>query len=362
MQEGTMGTRKMWIRATFYVVIAVIGMLVVPYSPLPSMSSWTDVVSYAYGGYEEEKWEPPNYIDPGQGKTARDPETPWVSVIFLKGAVSKPVEVRAYETGQPEVATPPPSTLKLVRSLFFFGAWVRGEGVTADEFNFPVGIEVSYAGKTIRQPEAREVSESEEKRLALYTYDPVNKVWIKLPTEVDPYRDVATGWVRYPKRIDTDNGNSLLALFVDEPCSLEQTVDNKGVTTISCVEKGISLRIPPGTVAVGSFFDITSIPSANAPSAGPSLKPDNPIANVQAWDDTKSEINKLPKSIGVDIDRLPGDSTKAGSKANLTIVTLKDGPWIDVEDLGYTVTRGEKKITVDTDRLGVFAPATQASD
>lgn len=359
-----MGTRKMWIRVTFYVAIAVIGMLIVPYSPLPTMSSRTDVVSYAYGGYEddEEKWEPPNHVDPEQDKTARDSETPWVSVIFLKGAVSKPVEVRVYETGQPEGVTPPPSTLKLVRSLFFFGAWACGEGVTAGEFNLPVGIEVSYAGKTIRQSEAREVSESEEKRLALYMYDPVNKIWIKLPTEVDPYRDVATGWVRYPKRIDIDNGNSLLALFVDEPCSLEQTVDSKGVTTISCVEKGISLRIPPGTVAVGSFFDITSIPSTNIPPAGPSLKLDSPIINVQAWDDTKSEINKLPKSISVDIDRLPGDSTKAGSEANLTIATLKDGPWIDAEDLGYKVTRGEKKITVDTDRLGVFAPAIQASD
>lgn len=360
-----MGTRKTWIRVTFYIIIAVIGMLILPYSS-PLMPSWIDGVSYGYNDYEEEekeeKWEPPNYIDPDQSKTAKDPETPWVSVTLPKGAVSKPVEVRVYETGQPEGVTPPPSTLKLVRSLFFFGAWVCGEGVTLGEFNFPIEIEVSYAGKTIRQSEAREVSESEEKRLALYMYDPVNKIWTKLPTEVDPYRDVATGWVRSPKRIDLDNGNSLLALFVDEPCSLEQTVDSKGVTTISCVEKGISLRIPPGTVAVGSFFDITFIPSANAPPAGPSLKPDNPIANVQAWDDTRSELNKLPKSIGVDIYWLPGASTKAESKAILTIATLKDGPWIDVEDLGYTVTRGEKKITVDTDRLGVFAPATQASD
>jgi hypothetical protein len=353
-----METRKTWARMTFYVTIAVIGMLILPYLPLPFMPAWTATVSYGYSGYrgdadgDEDNGEPPepeNYIDPNQDKTARDPETPWVSITILKGAVSKPVEVRVYETGWPEDVTPPPSTLKLVDSPFFLGVWATGEGRTVCEFNFPIEIEVGYAGKA--------VSESEERRLAFYTYDPVDKIWIKLHSVVDLYHDIVKARVRRLKCIELDTGNALLALFVYEPYSIEQTVDSEGAATISWAEKGVSLRVPPGTVDVGSFFDMTSSSPADVPPAGSSLKLGSTIVHVQAWDDTDGEISKLSQPISIDTDYSPDDLAEAGSKANLTIATLKDGVWVDAEDLGYTVTRGENQITVDTDRLGVFALA-----
>jgi hypothetical protein len=355
-----METRKTRSRMTFYVAIAVIGMLVLPHFSLPLMPAGTVKVSYGYGRLprqpsedrngndEKDDGELADYVDSNERKVARDPESPWAGIIIPKGAVHKPVKVRVYETGWSEDVTAP-TMAKSVSSPFFFGAWAVQEGITVCEFDSPIAIEVSYAGKP--------VSESEEGRLALYMYDPVSRIWVKLHSVVDPYRNVVAGWVRYLKRVGLDKGNTLLALFVHEPYSLEQTVDSKGVTTISWAEKGVSLHVPPGTVDVGSFFDMTSFSSDDVPPAGSPLKLGSTIVHVQAWNDTGGEMNNFSKSIAIEVGCPLEDLAEAESKANLTIVTLKDGVWIDVEDLGYKVTRGEKKLTVDTDYPGVFALA-----
>ncbi len=93
---------------------------------------------------------PPDDVDPAGREDAYDPNTftEACAACSLRirfdvpdGAVSKPVELRAYHTGLP--ANVPAPKKGVIGCPFFFGAWVNGEGKTVEKFNEPVVIKVA---------------------------------------------------------------------------------------------------------------------------------------------------------------------------------------------------------------------------
>jgi hypothetical protein len=72
------------------------------------------------------------------------------------------------------------------------------------------------------------------------------------------------------------------------------------------------------------------------------------------------QIMEIPKPISVEFNYTPDMLARAGDPANLTIVTLRDGQWVDVETLGYHVSRTGDTIRVDTNELGMFSVAIKS--
>jgi hypothetical protein len=284
-------------------------------------------------------------VIPGQGgedKPVRDPGKPGFTAIFPKGAVTETIRVKFFNTGLPEGV---PSIPNRVGSLFFFGAWA-GEGSTMCPFNLSILINVSY--------DDGDLASTQEERLQLYMYNPAIKAWAKLGGWVDIYKNVVTGILTSPIPFEA-GGNTLFAVVVDETPPLEQVVDESGKTTLSIEDhRNFRFHVLPGTVEVGAYFEIT--PLADIPDAN-SFKLIN-AADIKAYK-YDSQITDLLHPLSVEFDYDP-DTLE---EANLTIVTIQnecqDSGWVDVEELGYKVTRHEGKLTVEADKPGTFGLAVK---
>jgi hypothetical protein len=370
--------------------------------------------SRVYGGYgndEEEEGDdddtpppPSNYVDPDQPKMATDPNNPNISVWFPAGSVSRPVELRTYFSGLPSNIPPVPGG---VGSLFFFGAWIRGEGVTLNDFNMPIIINAPYDNlglsqipgrpdhplqlvarsapsksslltgwplALVAQPalaifSAREfvparpsmIPPSQEQQLRLNMYNPATQSWVKLCSSVNIYTKRVSGVLASPIPFES-GANTLLAIAVDETPALNQVVDDQGKTTLSIEGVNTRLQVLPGTVEPGVHFEITIQPGI--PASDPVKLLANPI-DIKACridhivNENSTQITEFPKPLGVEFDYDADTVANAGGTANLTAVILQNGRWADMEEFGYQVSRDEAKIKVDTDRLGTFSMAAR---
>jgi hypothetical protein len=347
---------------------------------------------------------PPDQVEPGQSKMARDPNTPDIFVWFPAGSVSVPVEVRAYYTGLPPGIPAPPGS---VGALFFWGAWIRGEGMTLNEFNPPIVINAPYSNSGVSQvpkgpshpfqslvsftpskqgllsgwplamvthpattilfPQEATLDRhslippTQEQQLRLQMYNPATQSWVKLCSSVNIYTKRVSGVLASPIPIDTGE-NTLLAIAVDETPPLNQVVDAQGVTTLSIEGVNTRLHVLPGTVEPGAHFEITLQPGI--PDSTPVKLLARPI-DIKAChidhivNENSTQITQFPKPLGVEFDYDANILASAGGKANVTTVLLQNGQWVNMEEFGYQVIREENKIRVDTDGLGTFSMAAR---
>jgi hypothetical protein len=301
---------------------------------------------------------PPDEVDPGGRENVYDPETfteacPTCSLEigfdFPRGAVSAPVQVRAYHTGLPPGVPAP--TGGIIGCPFFFGAWIKGEGKTVDEFNEPIVIKVSDNNMAI--PVAQ------ENQLRLNMYDPTTEAWVKLCSRAEG-KQLSAALV-FPTPLE-EGGNALFALTIDDTPALDQVVDEQGKTTLSIPDDNIKIGVLPGTVEVGTYFEMTHL--SNTPDSGLFKLLPTPV-DVKACQADYTTPNKVrqvtrfPKPLEVTFGFDANTLTRAGGKNNLTIVSFQNRQWMDLEEFGASVVRSDNTITVESSNLGTFSMAVR---
>jgi hypothetical protein len=301
---------------------------------------------------------PPDEVNPGGRENAYDPETfteacPACSLDIRfdvpPGAVSAPVEVRAYHSGLP--AEVPAPTNGIIGCPFFFGAWIKGEGKTVDEFNEPIVIKVSDDNMAI--PVAQ------ENQLRLNMYDPTTEAWVKLCSRAEG-KQLSAALV-FPTPLE-EGGNALFALTIDGAPALDQVVDEQGKTTLSIPDDNIKIGVLPGTVEVGTYFEMTHL--SNTPDSGLFKLLPTPvdIKACQADYTTPNkvrQVTRFPKPLEVTFGFDANTLTRAGGKNNLTIVSFQNHQWMDLEEFGASVVRSDNTIAVESSNLGTFSMAVR---
>ncbi len=311
-------------------------------------------------GPGEERPQPPDQVDVGQGRQGvYDPRQPDVRVDFPAGAVSQPIEVRAYPVAELPAGVPPPAG-GMVGSRFLLGVWIRGQGKTVSEFSPSIVVSVPYE-EGVPSPDG---APSDEERLRLSMYDPTALAWIKLCSRVDTYANRISGALLVPTPLE-EGGNALLVVTVDDTPALEQAVDAQGRTTLSMPGTNFRLGVPAGAVEVGTYFEVTRLPETPGTERFKLLPTPVDIKACQAGYNTTCDqvcqLNQFPKPMQVAFEVDPDTRSRAGGRANLTIVGLRvrDGQWVDLEEYGYSVVRGDTGIAVDSGQLGTFSMAVR---
>lgn len=340
----------------------------------------------------EEPVRPSDEVDWWGRLGAFDPQTPDIRFDFPLGAVSVPVNVRAYRTELP--ADVPPPADGTVGAPFYFGTWIRGEDRTVSEFDRPIVINVGYEGSALQrlsrqslvslafpQPLAlvtypamaifspgqsasghsSYLSPSDEDQLRLSMYNPVTLSWVKLCTRVDPYANKVSAALVFPTPLE-EGGNALLAVISDDTPALEQEVDAQGTTTLSIPGGNFRLDVLAGTVEVGTHFEVTRLSKVPPGGLYKLLPTPVDIKACQADYTTPNRIQQVTgfsKPMKVKFDFEADTLSRAGGRADLTIVSLQDRQWVDLEEFGLRVVRGGDTIAVDTSELGTFSMAVR---
>jgi hypothetical protein len=337
---------------------------------------------------------------------AFDPQTPDIRVDFPLGAVTVPVQVSAYRTQELPADVPPPANGS-VGAPFYFGIWIKGGGRTVVEFHEPIVINVQYGDQSAlgqipaKQPPGQQlanwlpsqfgssvgiplalatypalaifspdqsetghfglVSPSNEERLRLSMYDPATQAWVKLCSRVDPYANKVSAALLVPTPLE-EGGDALLAVVLDDTPTLEQAVDDQGTTTLFITGDSLSIKVSPGTVEVGTHFEITRLPEVPESDLYKLLP--TPV-DIKACQADYAEVNRIeqithfPKPMTVAFDLDANTLSRAGSLANLTIAGLQNRQWVDLEEFGFRVIRDDNSIAVDTGELGTFSMAVR---
>ncbi|MCB0168823.1 MAG: hypothetical protein KDI79_31640, partial [Anaerolineae bacterium] len=238
---------------------------------------------------------------------------------------------------------------------FFFAVWRRAvEGGAVTEFGQPILINAPYQDLGL--------SGDQENRIRLWMYDPASQSWIKLGGQVDIFNNVVTGMLMSMTPWQ-ENGNTLFALGFDDSPNLTQEVDEFGTTTLATpLRDDFKLRVPAGSVEVGDHFEMSTFPATPDSEAFELLGAPVHIGVYRINYNASSLAEKyhmafLSRPVTIEFD--PSEYLNQTSDNTLTIVTLIDGKWVDVEELGYQVDRGENSITVETTTLGIFALAVK---
>jgi hypothetical protein len=193
-------------------------------------------------------------------------------------------------------------------------------------------------------------------------YDPAALAWIKLCNRVDSHTNRVAAALLVPTPLE-EGGNALLALTVDDTPALEQAVDAQGRTTLSMPGTNFRLGVPAGAVEVSTYFEVTHLPEA--PGSGTFKLLPTPVdvkacqAGYNTTCDQVCQLNQFPKPMQVAFDVDADIQSRAGGRANLTIVGLRDGQWADLEEYGYSLVRGDTAISVDSSQLGTFSSAVR---
>jgi hypothetical protein len=354
---------------------------------------------------QDHRPQPPDEVEPGQVRFGVfDPLAPDIRVDFPAGAVSESIEVKAYRTDLP--ADVPPPANGTVGAPFYFGAWIQGQGRTVEEFDRSIVINVSYADSartqslwtqwldhlmaevtlprlsastslplalvvhpalTVLLPSESPPSDyhyyasAQEDRLRLGMYDPATQSWVKLCSRVDKYANKVSAALLMPTPIE-ERGNTLFAVILDDTPALEQTIDERGNTTLFVPGSNFRLNVLAGAVAVGTYFEVTLLPEVPESDLYRLFPTPVDIKACQA-DYSKADgiqhITQFSKPMAVTFDVDANTVSRAGGRANLTIVSLQDRQWVDLEEFGYSVMRGDTAVAVDTGELGTFGMAAR---
>jgi hypothetical protein len=336
--------------------------------------------------------QPPDQVDAGQGRhRVYYPPQPDIWFDFPPAAVSVPIEVRAYRTQLP-AGVPPPAG-GTVGAPFYFDAWIRGEGQTVREFDEPIVIHVRYRQSDLARisgaqpsgasmyrrlstglppamvihptlvsllsqasppPGYRYLSPAQEERLKLSIYDPDTESWVKLCCRVDAHGNVVSGALLAPKPLE-ESGNTLFAVIFDNTPGLEQAVDTQGKTTLSISESNFKLGVLAGTVEVGTHFEVTLLPDVPESDLFKLLPTPVDVKACRADDTSVTQITHFPKPMQVEFGVDARTLSRAGGWPNLTILGLQDRRWVDLEESGWRVVRGDAAVAVDTGQLGTFS-------
>jgi len=214
------------------------------------------------------------------------------------------------------------------------------------------------------QPETHHpglIPPSEEERLRLSMYDPATQAWVKLCSRVDAYANKVSAALLVPTPLEAGD-NALFAVVLDDTPALEQAVDDQGTTTLFIPGDTFRVEVLAGTVEVGTYFEITRLPEVPESDMVKLLPTPVDIKACQADYTNVNRIRQItqfpkPMTVGFDVDA--STLSRAGGRANLTIVGLQDGRWVDMEEYGYSVARGDTGIAVDSGELGTFSAAVR---
>jgi hypothetical protein len=236
---------------------------------------------------------------------------------------------------------------------FYFGAYVDGKGTAVKNFNESVIIFAKYNDTPID-------SDSDETRLRMYIYNPAVDGWVKLCSRIDVHGNVVAGSLASPIPFKNTE-SSLLAVSIDSTMPLEQTVDSQGTTTIALPGSNFNFRVLPGTVEVGTHFEVTVLPEVlgSSPIALLNQPVDIKACALTYEDDENSrQLTGFPKPVLVEFGFTDRAATLVGGRENLTIAHLEnETDWVDVQDAGLRVISDENQLSVDTDELGTFSLA-----
>jgi hypothetical protein len=192
-------------------------------------------------------------------------------------------------------------------------------------------------------------------------YDPGALSWIKLCSQVDPDANIVSGALLVPTPLE-GGGNALFAVVPDTMPPLEQVVDDQGNTTLFIPEGNFSLGVLAGTVQVGTHFEITLLPEVPESDLFKLLPTPVDIKACQS-DNTRDckvrQLTQFPKPMQVTFEVDADTLSRAGGRANLTILGLQDRQWVDLEEFGCRVVRDTTTIAVDTGDLGTFSMAVR---
>jgi hypothetical protein len=310
-------------------------------------------------------------VDPVQGDPNQpigDPDTPGLVVFFPWGSAHEPLKIRFFNSGLPQNIAPPsnvsgatsPTVMPngMNTPYFFFGAWrTLGLGGAVYQFDHSIMIQAPY--------QAGGLNLTQESQLRLWMYDPTIRSWIKLGGRVDIFNNIVTGLISSLTPFEP-GGNTLFVLFIDDSPPVQQTVDEFGATTLWLSDRDdFRFHVLPGTVEAGSHFEVMSLPYI--PESDTFQLLTRPIGLKAYFIDRQNpagtddyQITEFSKPVSIEFDYTPEMLAGAGDPSNLTIVTLRNGQWVDVETLGYQVSRTGDKITVDTSELGIFSVAIKS--
>ena len=279
-----------------------------------------------------------------------------ISIWLPRDSVTTEFVARAdyvAEEALPDGITYPPQA---VGQAFTFGLW-GGDGTTLTDFNPSIVISKKYSDENV--PTA---SAADEELVQLMMYDPTSESWLKLCSSVNIHENFVAAALTSPTPLD-GKGSSLMVLAIDETPALDQAVDKDGSTAISVQGSNLGFQVLVDTVEVGTHFAVTMLPSQAGGRAvklfskpvdikGCQIDHDNPGQNTL-------QLNIYPKALRVGFNYDADTLSRAGGPSNLTIVNNRDARWLDLEEVGSRVIRGDEAISVDTRRLGTFGLAAR---
>jgi hypothetical protein len=192
-------------------------------------------------------------------------------------------------------------------------------------------------------------------------YNPTTRSWVKLCSRVDPYANKVSAALLVPSPLE-EGDNTLFAMTPDDTPNLEQTVDAQGNTTLSIPGSNFHLRVLPGTVELGTHFEFTGL--RNAPDADLFRLLPMPFDIKACRADYTSPTNiaqiaQFPKPLTVEFAIDAKTLSRAGGRANLTVIGLRGRRWTDLEELGYRMARGTNAVSVDVADMGSFGLAVR---
>ena len=243
-----------------------------------------------------------------------------------------------------------------VGQAFTFGIW-EGDGKSLAGFSPSIVIRAKYDDDDI--PNA--VKEDEE-TLHLHMYNPATKAWHKLCSSVDIHENVVYAAMSFPTPFDKD-GSSILAIATDSTPPLDQEIDAQGTTTITIDKSDLVIEVDSFVIEDGTHFAVTLLPKVS--DSGDIKLVANPVdvKACQVTDDNPAqdnrEVTKFSKPVTAGFEVNSAVESRAGGIEKLTLTSLNDDEWVDIEEVGTRVSRDDDAITTDTRNLGVIGLAAR---
>lgn len=345
-----MRNKAKWLAILIFFTLC-LGLLAVMVIPLPYEGlDWLSLGPAIAAQYDKSTPVPPGRVTPGGQKGVFDPDgAKDITFDFPPNSVPTEAELKAFRIGElPDDVSAPANGI--IGSAILAGVWADGKTL------YPYARSI-----TIHVPYPQQPNPDQESLIRLNMYDPTAATWVKLCSRTDTEGNQVSSALVFPTPL-MEGGNALFALTVDSTPALNQMVDDQGKTTLSIPGNNFKLGVLPGTVEVGTHFEIT--PLTNAPDSGTFRLLPTPM-DVKACQADYTEpgairqVIQFPKPMEVEFEFDANTANRASGKANLTIVSLQKRQWVDLEEAGSRIVRGDISLTVDSDTLSSFSLAAR---